>query len=228
MWNYDQVMQWMEQHDKLSGWAQTVGAVIGIVIAIAIPAYQRWTQMLDIRRQRSELGLINEQTAYFLLSDISNWLTGHRTLATMPRQNVRHDMERDDLLARIQALEARMTDHNIVEALFRTRGAILQTSRAALDIDWQNKPLTPSEIRNLDERIKMVDEYEIQSEKRMDKAFHVHGALKLNIFGRVVYPFMRLLIEPLLLHYFTRRERLEQATPGTQKQHRGSDGRRTF
>jgi hypothetical protein len=43
------IICWLEQHDKLSGWAQTVGALVAIIVTICIFMYQN----RQFRRQRN-------------------------------------------------------------------------------------------------------------------------------------------------------------------------------
>lgn len=213
MWNFDQLISWMGQNQNWSGWAQAVGATVGIIIAVAVPAYQRWAQTLDMRREKAEMNLINAQTLFFLLSDIANWLGAHLKLASMPRQAARHDIQRDDLLCRIQALEAKVTDHQSGEVLFRARGAIVQTNRAIMDVSHQMLPLTAAEIALLTERVQMLADYEEKSERSMNKAFHDYGAVRLHLFGRVLYPFIRPVIEPVVIWYLDRKGRVAEAMP---------------
>lgn len=40
---------WLEQHEKLSGWAQFAGAILGLVVAIGIPAYQTYAARKEQR-----------------------------------------------------------------------------------------------------------------------------------------------------------------------------------
>ncbi|WP_043345482.1 hypothetical protein [Cupriavidus basilensis] len=48
------VLYWLEQHDKLSGWVQFLGAMIGIFIAIAVPAVQTHSSKKMDRRDKAQ------------------------------------------------------------------------------------------------------------------------------------------------------------------------------
>lgn len=40
IWRIADVIQWAESHEKLSGWAQAVGSIIALLVAIKLPAWQ--------------------------------------------------------------------------------------------------------------------------------------------------------------------------------------------
>lgn len=210
MWDFYQVLQWMKQHEALAGWAQAVGVVTGILVAVAIPAYQRWTQTLDTRREKSELDLVNAQGTFFLLTDASGWLNGLRTMAETPRQAVRDDMQRDDLLARIHALENRTTDHESIRFLSRARVAIIQTSQVLMNAERQKETLPAREMELLADRINLIKEHAAAAEKNMDRAFHSRSALRLNLFGRLLYPLLKPILVPIVTRHMNRKERLAE------------------
>lgn len=52
----EQVLAWMEAHDKLAGWAQAVGAVAAIVVAFVVAALQaRYALRHEERRSAERL-----------------------------------------------------------------------------------------------------------------------------------------------------------------------------
>lgn len=155
---FDQMIQWFEDHERLSGWAQAIGAVLALAIAIAIPAWQRRVQRQDMRLAAATAEVVAARATYFLLVDVRNWLRSRHTLSGIPRDQTRNsEAEASDLLARIHALEASETSGDRVIALFRARGAIFQTSQALTATYLRGIPLSSGELELLAKRLEMMD-----------------------------------------------------------------------
>lgn len=129
MVNFDQALAWMRANQDLSGWAQAIGAVVAILIAIVIPAYQRHTQTLDARRLEAGLNLALATSCRFLLNDVIIFFKALLGTAPMPRSSRRDDVQMSDLLERIRALESRETNHARILALYEARGSLILTNR---------------------------------------------------------------------------------------------------
>ncbi|QAU33118.1 hypothetical protein [Janthinobacterium sp. 17J80-10] len=156
----DQAIAWMRlpENTNLAGWAQAVGATVALVLAIAVPAYQRHAQLLDLRRQRSELNLALATSCRYLLGDVLNFLNGPITLAKLPRSSCRDDVHLNDLLERIHALENREISHARITSLYAARNALILTNMALCSPYAQDNPLSAKELENLKTRITSVNE----------------------------------------------------------------------
>lgn len=156
----EQAIAWMRlpENANLAGWAQAVGATIALALAIAVPAYQRHAQLLDMRRQRSELNLALAASGSYLLGDVLNFLNGLITLAKLPRASCRDDVLLQSLLERVHALESREISHARITSLYAARNALIITNMALCSPYAQEKPLTAKELEDLKARIASVKE----------------------------------------------------------------------
>ncbi|WP_039788613.1 hypothetical protein [Herbaspirillum huttiense] len=149
-WNYfprsvpdfQHQIAWMESHDELSGWAQFYGASLALVVAIIVPAWQRYLQALDKKRDDAESNLANALGVFYLVSEVRNHLDGYLEKKGMPREFSREDYVREDLLNRIHALELRDNNPDRVRLLFLARGFIHQTHSALAAPYMQHVALT--------------------------------------------------------------------------------------
>lgn len=155
-----QAIAWMRlpENSNLAGWAQAVGATVALALAIGVPAYQRHVQLLDMRRQRSELNLALATSCRYLLGDVLNFLNGRITLAKLPRSSCRDDVHLNDLLERIHALENREISHARITSLYGARNALIITNMALCSPYAQDKPLTSKELEDLKMLIASVKE----------------------------------------------------------------------
>lgn len=71
------VISLLESHDKLAGWAQFLGAMLALVVAVAFPLILQWTttrKLEKIKAKRSAdlkvLALTNISTMWFALHDV--------------------------------------------------------------------------------------------------------------------------------------------------------------
>jgi hypothetical protein len=177
---FNQALLFMSTHENLAGWAQAVGAMIAIVFAIGVPAYQRHTQTLDMRREHAKLDLALATSGRFLVDDVLNFLNGLVTLAGLPRISCRSALEVADLFERINALENREVSHARIITLYAARGALMLTNRALCDPDCQKMALSAGEIANLKRNIARVEERHAIS--KYDADFSIGEARSVHIF----------------------------------------------
>lgn len=183
----DQI-KWMEEHDKLSGWAQFYGATLALVVAILVPAWQRYLQALDKRRDDADLNLVNALGVFYLISEVRNHLEGYLEKKNMPRKLSREDDVREDLLARIHALELRDNNPERLTLLFRARGFVHQT-HAALGMPYlQSRPLSPGEMSLIRTRLRDCRELLSAAEEIKDDAYFRRGRIRLWWLARLVFP----------------------------------------
>jgi hypothetical protein len=156
----EHALDWMRsvENAPLSGWAQAIGAVLAILIAIAVPAYQRHSQLLDARRGLASLNLVLASSCGFLLNDVVVFLKGLIEKDNMPRAEFRDDTQINDMLERIRALEAREISHARIISLYAARGALILTNRELQQPFLQDRGLHEKEILLLKKRIASVDE----------------------------------------------------------------------
>jgi len=184
----NQTLKWMEAHPNLSGWAQFVGAIAAILLAIAIPAWQRHGQSLDRWRDAEDLNASLSQNSFYLLSEIRNYLRGYQGARAIPRGIMRNDELRNDLLRRIHELELREINPDRITRLFFARGAIHGTNTSIAAGFQQDNPLSDGEEALLAERIgtinSQLDEAEIANRKAIQSRAHAH----LWLLPRIAFP----------------------------------------
>lgn len=64
----DAVLMWMESHQGLASWAQAIGALIALVIAIWLPAHQH-NQATRLMREQRELEVRNLMGSFAAMAD---------------------------------------------------------------------------------------------------------------------------------------------------------------
>jgi hypothetical protein len=96
------IICWLEQHDKLSGWAQTVGALVAIIVTICIFMYQN----RQFRRQRNADKVAFLEGVLGILEDVERNLKSASEkwgVADRPQQ-VNFQDEKDRLMQALSAL----------------------------------------------------------------------------------------------------------------------------
>jgi len=149
---------WMMHNEKLSGWAQAVGALLAIGIAILVPALQRYSERRSAQIAEARRNLALVQGLFYLLRDVGIFLEGFKQRRKMPRKLLNDPVAVDDLLSRIAALESREDDPIKIAMLFRARGA-LNGARMVFVEDLEKLPLSEDELRLMEERIALVSEF---------------------------------------------------------------------
>ena len=206
MYSLKEILTIMENNQSLAGWAQAIGALIGIALAILIPAYQRYTQILDAKRQRSEIRLNHDLGVFYLLGDIKSWLESQNNGSDYPRSLNLAELTRDELLKRILMFEGSAIEHESVAALFRARGAILNTNLALVHKGLEDAPLSKTETTLLIERIVMVRDYESEASLKMNKSFDELYRLRLFLTARLMYPLIKKIFGTLIVKRVGRKE----------------------
>jgi hypothetical protein len=177
---FNQALLFMSAHENLAGWAQAAGATIALAFAIGVPAYQRHTQTLDMRRAHANLNLALATSGRFLVNDVLIFLNGIATLASLPRSVCRSDLEVSHLLERINALENREVSHARIITLYGARGALVLANKVLCKPDIQASPLSMGEITNLQDGIARVKERYAIAE--YDADFSIGKARSAHIF----------------------------------------------
>lgn len=183
-------LKWMNDNPNLSGWAQFFGATAAILLAIAIPAWQRHGQNLDRWRDAQDVNASLALLSFYLLSEVKNHLDGYLQISDIPRKNIRKDFETADLLQRIHALEIRENNQDRITRLFRARGAIHQTS-SSLSLPYaQNDSLNDGEKNLLRERISTMGKFIKEAEEANGKAIHARARANLSLLPRTIHPIL--------------------------------------
>ena len=187
-------LKWMDENPNLSGWAQFFGATAAILLAIAIPAWQRHGQNLDRWRDAQECNASLALLSFYLLGEVRSYLSGFFWDDSTPRQFIRKDFEAADLLQRIHSLEIRENSQDRITRLFRARASIHQTTSSVSLPFVQSNPLSENEKVLLRERIALLDELIEAAEKENGRAIHARNRANLWFPARAIFPIIMFII----------------------------------
>jgi len=187
-------LKWMNENPNLSGWAQFFGATAAILLAIAIPAWQRHGQNLDRWRDAQDVNASLALLSFYLLSEVQTHLDGYLQTGDMPRKNARRDIETADLLQRIHALEIRENNQDRITRLFRARGAIHQTASSLTLPFSQNDSLSDGEKQLIRERVSTMEKIIKEAEEENGKAIHARARANLWLLPRAIHPVILFII----------------------------------
>lgn len=152
-----ELLAWMHSNPNLSGWAQAAGGFLGILIAVAIPYFQRASQIDDEKRKHAQEDLAQSQGTYFLIVDTLGWLIACKATAAIPRNCGALDRA-PDLLARARALDAKESDGHRVIAVQAARDVIVRTN-GMLNFSFKlEHPLTPDELAFIEKDLEKMKE----------------------------------------------------------------------
>lgn len=155
--------------EAAAGWAQAIGVVIGIAVAVWVPSRQRATEIQERRDERRHLNEVLARGGLFLVSDVINFLESliRRATAGHPK-SVRADREIDDLIVRIASLESREVDEARLISLHGIRGSVVDAC-TYLQAGDQNIPLNIAQIEHLNRRIKALKTIQVELNTAVSK-----------------------------------------------------------
>jgi len=180
---------WLESHEKLSGWAQTLGALLALFVAVGVPLWQQARERSARERERTALAHTLSLALRSLLNDLSTAFAGLLQLAYMPRSRYHHDPILEDCLQRIRAQEERATTPEAMTLLYTARGT-LQIVRRALDMGGSEDPLTPSEQTMISGSLERIGDALREANVLVSDHEYAFAVARTRFFGRVVAWFM--------------------------------------
>lgn len=181
---------WMMDNEKLAGWAQAFGAVIALVVAIFVPAWQRYSEKRAVQISDANRDAALAQSLFYLLRDIEIFIAGFIGKGDMPRKMLLAPVTMDDLLSRIAALESREERSDRVTALFRARGALAGVRMALADWLW-HLPFDEDELKLMQGRVVLLKEFGDQANRWMADALYRREIAKRFFLARLIAPLIR-------------------------------------
>lgn len=107
--------------------------VAAVLIAVAVPVYQRRGESKDRRIIEASTNAAQLQAVFFLLNDVRDFLRKPTQLEDFPRERVFDDRQGRDLLRRLHALEQRELHVASVIALYRARGLLYGARQSVME-----------------------------------------------------------------------------------------------
>ncbi|VVD29208.1 hypothetical protein [Paraburkholderia dioscoreae] len=148
------LLRWMEDHDKLSGWAQAIGAVLALVIAIMIPAWQRMAERRDRRVEAAALDAVMVGALFHVMLDAESYAHSALLQADRPASEISVDeIGATDLLARILQLEERERDFLRSTIEGKCRSVVLKSMKLIKVASVRGKPPLQMEIGSINNEI---------------------------------------------------------------------------
>ena len=193
MW-WPSVKAWMETNDKLAGWAQAFGAVIALLVAIGVPAWQRYSEKRAVQIADANSDAALAQSLFYLLRDVELFIARFTSARDVPRKMLLDPVTMDDLLSRIAALESREEKSERVTALFRARGALTGVRMAFADWLWQ-LPFDEGDVSLMETRVALLKEFGEQANIWVGDALYRREIAKRFFLARLVAPLIRRPVE---------------------------------
>jgi hypothetical protein len=165
-------------HDgDYAAWAQAIGSIAAILVAVAVPWWQRHNEQIDRHLERVATAVTLAQSVYFSVRDARNYLA--RVVGAsenqVPRSQLTEDPVPTELVARLTGLESREFDLERTIALYHARSDVLRTNGAVHALFIRGNPLNADEINVVREAIVRLDEqsqlvYKHLQERQIDAA----------------------------------------------------------
>ncbi|MDT6960151.1 hypothetical protein QTN24_01455 [Cupriavidus sp. SZY C1] len=201
------VRDWLEANEKLAGWAQAFGALIALVIAIGVPAWQRYAERRDAQISATNANSALAQSLYFLLRDIEIFLVAFVEPTGLPRRTLWDPVTMDDLLSRISALESREQVPERVTALYRARGAL--TGARVAFIAPINDPFSDAETNLMRTRVELLQQFASDANRWSHDAHYRRLIARKFLLARLIAPFVKIPVEFALDWWAKRKQKCE-------------------
>lgn len=118
-------LKWFDANPNLSGWAQTAGALLALIIAIAVPAWQHFQTEQRRALDEQSLDLYLCMATRMVLHDIQCFARRVIDLIDLPREDIRDELMVAELLERLRNLEVRDKDLARQASHYAGRWAVL-------------------------------------------------------------------------------------------------------
>lgn len=119
-------MIWLKANQDLSGWAQTVGAILALLVALAVPWIQHAIQARRNKLLELERNVYLSLATMLLLRDALNLSSRVRQLADLPKHELNDPLLVVDLLERLRTLDANDSSVPRQASQYVARAAVLR------------------------------------------------------------------------------------------------------
>ncbi|WP_431102951.1 hypothetical protein [Roseateles noduli] len=144
-----EVLAWMKANGELSGWAQTLGALLALLVALVVPWLQHAAQARRERLAELELHIYLATATMLLLRDAQNLSSKVQQLADLPKTELNDPVLIVDLLERLRTLDAKDTNVARQTSQYVARAAVLRINHYLDSGDTLTRQLTPQVIEIL-------------------------------------------------------------------------------
>ena len=156
----EEVLAWMNANPNLSGWAQTVGALFALLIALWVPWMQHTAQSRRTKLVELENNIYLSQATMLLLRDAQNLNERVRQLADLPRLEIYDPVLVTDLLERLRTLDAKDNSIPRQASQYIARAAVLRVNYYLDSGQAQFRELSPPVLKLLeDDCLHMENEF---------------------------------------------------------------------
>lgn len=122
----EHTIAWLKANQDLSGWAQTVGALLALLVALVVPWMQHAAQARRERLVELESNIFLSLATMLLLRDAQNLSSRVCQLADLPKHELSDPVFVVDLLERLRSLDARDSSVPRQAAQYVARAAVLR------------------------------------------------------------------------------------------------------
>jgi hypothetical protein len=152
-----ELIPWLKANQDLSGWAQTIGALLALLVAIAVPWMQHAAQTRRERLAKLEQNIYLSLATLLLLRDASNLNSRVRQLAELPKQEINDPVLVSDLLERLRTLDAKDSSVPRQAAQYVARAAVLRINHYLDSGQALSRKLTKQVVEILDKDCAQID-----------------------------------------------------------------------
>lgn len=163
---------------QLWDWLGKNKDVTAVLVAIAIPVFQRAGESKDRKIREGVTAVSQYQAVFFLLCDIRNYLLRAGQMKWAPTGKIFQPSEQKDLLDRLHALEQRELDASGVVALFRARALLVLSVNSATNFVPPQATLDEGVEKWISWNAKRVEYFADDMHKRLRAAEYRLGALR--------------------------------------------------
>ncbi|MCT9810832.1 hypothetical protein N0K08_09310 [Acidovorax sp. Be4] len=139
----EDLLAWMKVNQDLSGWAQTIGALLALLVALAVPWVQHASQARRDKLIELEGNIYLSLATMLLLRDALSLSTRVRQLAHMPKHEVNDPVLVIDLLERLRTLDAKDSSVPRQASQYIARAAVLRINHYIDSGQAQSRELSP-------------------------------------------------------------------------------------
>jgi len=178
------LVAWLKANQDLSGWAQTVGALLALLVAIAVPWMQHAGQSRREKLLELERNIYLSLATMLLLRDAQILSSRIRQLADLPKQELNDPVLVLDLLERLRTLDAKDTSVPRQASQYVARAAVLRINHYLDAGEAQSRQLTAGVVAILEQENGRMEAEHAKVSFLLDDLIYQQTRLQVAIWKR--------------------------------------------
>ena len=179
-----QLIAWLKANQDLSGWAQTVGALLALAVAIVVPWLQHAAQarretLLDLERN-----IYLSLATMLLLRDAQILGSRVRQLADLPKHEINDPVLVVDLLERLRTLDSKDSSVPRQASQYVARAAVLRINHYLDSGQAQSRELTAQVVEILQKDCSQMESEHAKVSFLLDDLIYQQTKLQVAVWKR--------------------------------------------